>query len=103
VSKTLDELDKLAAEKIMHFDAYAEGCYAPDGWRPTINIEQAFELLEKVGQGKERDYVICNTESNGNTGWRVHLHHSDATYSASEFTAPYAITCACLKAVGVEL
>ena len=113
----MDELDKLAAEKIMDWKLRKE--FQPTGtpreigeswwshgdsrfqylkleWQPTRNIAQAFELLENQESWamkfnpEENLYTVC-AEFDGNK----HCMQAE--------TAPLAITKACLLACGVEV
>lgn len=111
---TLDELDRLAAEKVMGmvwssikinasiFEGWSEPgreyqrLHTP--WQPTRNIEQAWECLEKLSA----------------EGWKATIYDGDQAKSCVVFKyadsfheygklAPEAIVRACLKAKGVEI
>lgn len=107
---TLDEMDKLAAEKIMGMvessivinDITFYG-YAEPGkeyqrlhtrWSPTRNIAQAWELLA------DYDYLVSKSKE-----YRCLLvsKNNGHIYDEKAETAPLAITKACLNAVGVEV
>lgn len=108
---TLDDLDRLAAEKIMewHIDDDGFMCdrnlqwYDKDGWQPTRNISQAWECLDSLG------LVHIRLVRDGTEGvWRVGLAgigEEDQIYRAciEAQAAPEAIVRACLKAKGVEI
>lgn len=126
---TLDELDKFAAEKIMgfeilshspkekHFYVYqdsrllyltGEGCEEyrglGQGWQPTRNIAQAWELLEKFC--KDNDWawslnMLINNHTECTLQKFSEKYYPDTQIQAE--TAPEAITRACLLASGVEL
>ena len=100
---TLDELDRLAAEKVMGWYLVFGGWFPePDSrsklimsihyWQPTRNIAQAWECLEK--------FKYVSIKSYGEN-WRVWVDDSENCFV--EETAPLAITKACLKAKGVEV
>ncbi len=121
---TLDEIDKLAAEKIIGWqnlggeyhngdkhplEPIRYGDNSPGGrwwnvWQPTRNIAQAWELLEKQKFGK---YFVIMQEGDK---YGCELSRPEEDYppwvtkeTAWADTAPEAITRACLKAVGVEI
>lgn len=114
---TLDDLDRLAAEKVMGWQIvkahtqHDDGFYYMGGkpsvievydkpkikvenWQPTRNIAQAWECLEKM-------------EGSYNVTWN-HLHNEwfcslwDKSHTATASTAPEAIVRAVLKAKGVS-
>jgi hypothetical protein len=114
----LDELDRLAAEKVMGWgkrlisntDRHpGDVALRPEqwtwrtesllldveNWQPTRDIAQAWECLQKM-------------EGSYNVTWN-HLHKNwfcslwDKSHTAEAPTAPEAIVRACLKAKGVEL
>jgi hypothetical protein len=108
---TLDDLDKLAAEKVMGWHAVhtswcekrVEKCGGKDElfpdwflmphdfWQPTRRIEQAWECLEKFGSqtvDRNGDEWSC---------WMPGIERQCAP------TAPEAIVRACLRAKGVEV
>lgn len=104
----LDALDKQAAEKIMGYKLVGN-LYHIDGkvmfarklqtsvWRPTRNISQAWELLEKAAKHFavivwETDPVLYRCAIGTPREHRINI---DSTAE----TAPLAITLACLEAV----
>lgn len=100
---TLDELDRLAAEKIMLFEDI-EGLYSfrhllmlpyRTTWEPTRNIAQAWECLEKLGMLFRIDALHYDKR------FRCELFPSHIY--ANDETAPLAIVKACLKAVGEKV
>lgn len=120
----LDELDKLAAEKIMGW-TWFEGHglwktnmgYMHDGellpywpkdkairgttetyprWQPTSNIVQAWECLECI---PKRRYRIHGNFSST----LVVIEPEDDAFHGEGATTPLAIVKACLKAKGVEV
>ena len=115
--KSLDELDRLCAEKVMGWFYVGilivnsrKSYQTSDGsvidfsdWQPTRNIAQAWECLEKISAG----YVIRK----GPLLYRCLLAKADSyegeedlgTYEGKADFAPLAIVLACLKAVGCEV
>ena len=85
---TLDELDELAAEKVMDFTADRK-------WKPTKNIEQAWDCLEAVGAELR---VIQRSDS---AGWVCQLRKTRGWHYGQGDTAAEAITRACVKAKSV--
>lgn len=106
---TIDELDKLAAEKIfgwVYFDIPRTRAYWSDGenhiiddvdWNPTENIAQAWECLEKF-----ETWRIYNDAVDDKIEVHV-LSERDIRYGAFAVTAPLAIVKACLKAKGIDI
>lgn len=123
---TLDEIDALAAEKIMGWHSKTIKCrnslhkdFLKDyrvwkdndddyfimdehDYAPTRNIEQAWMLLEKM----DCEYTIDGA-TNRTTGekyvefaFRVRIDDVNVTFAP---TAPECITRACLAAAGIEL
>lgn len=104
---TLDELDRLAAEKIMEwFGIYLEdnvwllprtpvGCIFKEreDWQPTRNISQAWELLEKFPEWK-LDYEHGNFQA-------IIFSNGDMHYGNGD--APLAIVKAVLKTRGISI
>jgi hypothetical protein len=119
---TLDELDRLAAEKVMgwslqhgvwHDMAQPEPTWKMviDYWRPTRYIAQAWECLENL---RASGYCCINVEFKEGDGWCIWLRHLSSSHGEGgfdvvmgdpchPFTAPEAIVRACLKAKGVEI
>lgn len=105
---TLDELDRLAAEKIMGWIMDLGSAYAKDSdgnpaqemheiWQPTRNIAQAWECLEKLKRLGPAVSYSCDTSD-----WECQFRYSDLEINDWESrSAPEAIVRACLKAKGV--
>lgn len=101
---TLDELDRLAAEKVMgyafddkfHVWLTQDGKYVTNDWCPTRYIEQAWELLEKMGT---KFRMLINYHEVNLPSYQVAI----GGHEFSEKSAPLAITKACLKAVGEDV
>lgn len=115
---TLDELDRLAAEKVMIWSCgpyYGDelpitGWFSPQGqmmshyyaWQPTRNIAQAWECSEKI----EHDRLIFIRPPAKAGTWKVKFAFGPygARYLEAEGAfATEAIVRACLKAKGVEI
>lgn len=111
---TLDELDRLAAEKIMGWEwrrsvlpevnltgYWLNGRFQGDlYWQPTRRIDHAFQLLEKF----ER-YTVMTwewTEESSESKYRAVVGVKGIGVPSEVWaeTAPLAITRVCLKAVG---
>lgn len=109
---TLDELDRLAAEKVMgwtfvrmhaQIDCWDDGTpnkIPRDCWQPTRNIAQAWECLEKHGTTAVINFIpghgaSCVVFSK--------LNENIEPISLQATTAPEAITRACLAARGVKI
>ncbi len=113
---TLDELDRLAAEKVMGWIPYGKLYFyvgvgldskkidqRQDEWQPTRNIAQAWQLLEKIQAMNILPGISTLPSRNI---WAVYLSENGRPanfVSAEATTAPEAITRACLKASGVIL
>lgn len=106
---TLDELDRLAAEKLMGFtedEWHTHPCGCPTDWQPTRNISQAWELLEKM---REQGWFSSTTElslDKGKPNWcwgLIYKKDGSTRYAEGRGPAPEAIVRACLKAKGIEL
>lgn len=107
---TLDELDKLAAEVIMHYPKmhhvytyYDMTTGITEYWQPTRNIAQAFECLEKLNP---KYFDISKTEYAGSPLYVVSVAGTDiGSYDtkATDKDAALCIVKACLRAKGVEL
>lgn len=116
---TLDELDRLAAEKVMGMQElsakdfipvpndgklyftklHAPEC-CPEPWQPTRNIAQAWECLEKFDK-IGHSISMCNLRKGD---WNCEIiDRDDGCFSSKAETAPLAIVRACLKAKGVEV
>ncbi len=111
---SLDDLDKLAAEKIMgwHLPYGTENdarnyCYKDsdetrESWQPTRNIAQAWRILEKFDDVIKLERI---PEADGEWSCIIDREIYDGLlYSNKRFqkicaTAPEAITRACLKAI----
>lgn len=101
---TLDELDKLAAEKVMGWmDCYGVWStsdidhlpgIAVHRWQPTQNISQAWECLAKL----DRTDVAIQRKGNA---WLVVFIQADIL--ALSETVQEAIVLACLRAKGVKV
>lgn len=99
MNEELDKLDQLAAVKIMGWalDEYMMYCSKSSNepvnshpyWRPTRDIRQAWEVLEKFDS-----YSIIKLSCSK----KVSVMISAAADGIAE-TAPHAIVLACLKAV----
>ena len=104
---TLDEMDKLAAEKVMGWRSmgshYASGpmtrdrVHRKDTWQPTSNIAQAFELLEKI------NYAYQIFSYNDDLIEVLIYAPQGLIAGESKKVVAEAITKACLKAVGVDV
>ncbi len=113
---TLDEMDRLVAEKIMGWDLAQKTTYGTDGpiilafegrgdptlfWKPTRDIKQAWEVLESVAEGKQHqvsyDFLYGVNER---TGYNVSIDR--IWYESFSPTAPLAICIAALKAKGIS-
>lgn len=98
---SLDDLDKLAAMKIMGLDEKVllilEGSLRHPGekWQPTRNIAQAFELLAKLNHTAIVNYIPSNSSS-----CVIYSGVRMGSVSSIAKTTPEAITQTCLKAVG---
>ena len=121
------ELDALVAEKVMGWEkdcpeaaGWWEGSqYAvsnenglpargedgdADRWRPSEDIGQAWEVVEKMKTDTEPwPGTICRQKNSlGIWEWYVELGEAGDAFASSQ-SAPHAICLAALKAVGVEL
>lgn len=105
---TLDEMDRLCAEKIMGWDSVRTeiGIFLSAGgirWKPTRNIAQAWEVLEKV----DLTFNISKDKDHSKAPWIVWFDEFVDKFGinrdATADTAPLAIVKACLKAKGVEI
>lgn len=114
---TLDELDRLAAEKVMGMQElsakdfipvpndgklyftklHAPEC-CPEPWQPTRNIAQAWECLEKFTSIGPVVSYSCDTSN-----WSCEFRYSDIEVDRECATAPEAIVRACLKVKGVDV
>lgn len=118
--KELDELDRQTAEKIMGWQLGSrqlpqstvfgnawltpfpgsEDFYFIKDWKPTRNIAQAFEVLEKEAQ-KHHSFLIQISSGK----WRVCMKKFGSRpgdfIELQADSAPLAITRACLAAAGV--
>lgn len=111
---TNEELDRLAAEKIMEI----EGKYRGDGdwvtydektnyttvtrYQPTRNIAQAFELLEKL----DKNFAVTKLgEPQGEKKYnaKVFVRTEKAVNYSNSDSAPLAIVLACLRSLGLEI
>lgn len=115
---TLDEIDALAAEKIMGWECRggywgmwlgaAEPLQPVHFYCPTRSIAQAFMLLEKLLSKKEENgeplYFPVNMSWDCGT-WEVQIWKEDLRINHQEISnsLPEAITRACLAAKGIEL
>ena len=94
----LDELDRLAAEKVMGWKEVQPGlwdCGQPvleelDEWQPTRNISHAWQLIEKLSP---RLYTIAKSDS----GYDIYLNEEEIYIQDCE-TISLTIVKACLKA-----
>lgn len=104
----LDELDRLAAEKVMGWvptnvhDFYKEKegdtkFVNRDYWNPTRNISQAFECIEEMAD--ERWLVTLYAGAQDKSAVIYRYDHSFHEYGN---TLPEAIVRACLKAKGID-
>lgn len=115
MSKELDRLDRLAAEKVMGWlwvpDAinYQGGAWRTtnwhyrESWQPTRRIEQAWECLEKLGSKWWKvEYVDISDSPTPNYSCLILIN---PYLNIIEFadTAAEAIVRACLKAKGIEV
>lgn len=114
MSRTLDELDRLAAEKIMGW-TYTEtfnlaGVEVGPGiieknnpaycWQPTRNIAQAWELLEKF---PAMQFFMRNPGVSPRFECILYRHPEENSVFINEAeTASLAIVKACLKAKGIS-
>lgn len=116
---TLDELDKLAAEKVMGWHlvntAWCEARHDISGgketffsdwywmpqlhWQPTRNIAQAWECLEKMGNPFHMSYLPFR----GKDVYSLTLLLLDRDVIEVGPTFSEAIVRACLKAKGVKI
>lgn len=98
----MDELDKLAAEKVMGRMPHDCNVYRDKNgfiyWQPTRDIAQAWELLEKLNHA----YQIYHY-NDGVTEVMIYDPDQGPIGGKSKKVVAEAITKACLKAVGVEL
>lgn len=119
---TLDELDRLAAEKVMGWEStcyhWREGTkvkYYKTGhsykdkkaWQPTRNIAQAWECLEKLKPDRifieGKDKKSCNISLGGIFSQTYGYECGIGFGSKDCDSATEAIVRACLKAKGVEV
>ena len=98
---TLDELDRLAAEKVM--DNYGLLLRSDKIWQPTRNIAQAWECLESCIQSELGKPNVWLRESGTWTCRFMAWNTLQDLAEADGQSAPEAIVRACLKAKGVEL
>lgn len=113
---TLDDLDRLAAEKVMgwHIDDPAMlmkrwitnrrdyFTLSTESWKPTRDIAQAWDmLLKRIDCGAGPFSVTLNTSYGieAKCGWNVVI--DGICYESWSKTAPEAIVRACLKFKGV--
>ena len=114
MSNELDRLDRLAAEKVMQYELIRDGevyswkigrdelygqsyILKQEHWRPTRNVSQAWECLEKLNFFQVSVLHDCG-------GYICALQESPASLiSAFCNTAPEAIVRACLRAKEVEV
>lgn len=113
---TLDELDKLAAEKVIGWEIneHPKNAYPAywgrdtsarwlTDWQPTRNISQAFECLEKLNP---KYFDISKTEYAGSPMYVVSLAGTEVgSYDtkATDKDIAICIVRACLRAKGVEV
>jgi hypothetical protein len=105
---TLDELDKLAAEKVMGWFLEGKIWESKNGvnnileheWCPTRNIAQAWELLGKIKKSGIK--INISKGSDYKSDWEVTMDDGSHFWTY-EGGAPIAITRACLAAIGVEI
>lgn len=113
----LDELDRLAAEKVMGWDRLPFGEWCPGNpkgrhvwpvnpmeWQPTRDIAQAWLLQEKiVSELKGASFEVALMMSGKWTCafWQLGLDKLVAISNAD--TAPEAIVKAALRAKGIEM
>lgn len=122
---TLDELDRLAAEKVMGWKlievnagvvGVEEFWEADDGkeihvlqWQPTTNIAQAWECLEKMKEYVSMIEVEYYKMKNNKDDWRCVINipngkpHGIDSHICLASNAAEAIVKACLKAKGVSI
>lgn len=110
--KSLDELDRLAADKVMGWhqamfsfsshdpfpvwhDESNKFVSKPEYWQPTRNIAQAYELLEKFEK-----FTVMKFELPHIGKYRAQVN--DDLLTSGE-TAAEAIVKACLKAKGINI
>lgn len=118
MTHTLDELDRMAAEKVMGWKAGQLNTWlSEDGyltryaneWQPTGNIAQAWEVMEKA-----TDHFSIITWSqfpesfhnydNGKYEVRIRMKEWPRdVVSIFDNSVPLAITKACLRAAGCEV
>ena len=119
MSKTLEELDRLAAGKVMGWTikVSTEGVKYWDPvwlgvshWQPTRNIAQAWECWQKILDSVE--FCCCSISYPVGEGWEVSLtkmlsdEHKPVIIVGGQGryeNASEAIVRACLAAKGVEL
>lgn len=117
---TLDELDRLAAEKIMgwelryqvwfratcgnEIDIKRDFLMSHNQWQPTKNIAQAWQCLEKLREDGWFSSCTELTHDSGEPDWMWGLIHikDGITRFTGRGPAPLAIVTACLKAKGIE-
>ena len=124
MSKILEELDRLAAEKVMGWTydedegEYSDGCHSDElntsqhveWWRPTRDIAQAWECWQKIIEFG--DFCCCSISYPAGEGWEVTLtktlsdEHKPMIIVGGNGryeNAAEAIVRACLLARGVEI
>lgn len=101
---TLDDLDKLAAEKVMgwNMDITNSCSWSCGEWQPTKNIAQAWELLTKTIKDTGLSFNISAGSNDGVCVEVVDEYESRRAYEWGKNGAE-AIVTACLKAKGVEI
>lgn len=113
----LREIDRLVAEKVMGWIPQREiqdrilyvlqdGTHVALGWNPTVNISDAWQVVEKLRETSvfslhdawdEGDNKIFCADFEYNDGYHVVNHYEYAK------SAPLAICLAALKSVGVSI
>jgi hypothetical protein len=125
------ELDTLVAEKVMGWipkkrwpdllvweniegedraaDEATERYSVYEGFRPSTDISDAWEVVEKLGIIPNSFYIGYKTDKNGKKIYRAFFQKENPittlihTYEADAETAPLAICLAALEAVGVKV
>jgi Phage ABA sandwich domain len=95
---TDQELDKLAAEKVMGWPADPLGGVPVRDWEPTRELSDAWMLVEKMG-ALGWYFGIYNFHVEGQS-WRVEIMKGSAHYQREDESIARAITLAALRAVG---
>jgi len=105
MSNELDRFDRLAAEKIMGWNYEGLSPRAKGDWKPTRNISQAFECLDKLNpyafnlQRADGEYFVSLVIEFG----EKFLFVPEMGVLGAYYTAPETIVRACLKAKGIEI